>query len=402
MGFSGLFAIGLSGVNAFSTSLEAVSNNIANTQTTGFKRAQTDFSNLVTSLTADGGGIESGGVSANNRTLIAEQGAITRTNAQSDLAIVGDGFFVVSEQDNENAALAFTRAGGFRIADDGSLVNAAGYALRGAAIDASGSFSIGSLGGLETVNINAVPGLAAATSQLMLAGNLSAGLPVGESVRQNFQVFDADGTARTLALTFTANGGGSFAAAAAFADGAAETIATGTIAFDANGRLDQGASSFPSDLVIQTSGGQTVAANFGALASGPGATSFSTAETDGAAFAEIAGITISESGRITADFANGLSRDIFQIALANFTNPQGLEDGQNSTFQLTSLAGDLSLDIPQTGRAGAIEASALEISTVDIAQEFSTLIETQRAYSANTRVITIADELWQTLTQTAA
>ena len=102
MGFPGLFAIGLSGVNAYSASLEAVSNNIANTQTTGYKRVQTDFSTLIQGEAPEGG-LNGGGVQGVNRQLVTEQGAITRTNSATDLAVSGDGFFVVSETADGNA-----------------------------------------------------------------------------------------------------------------------------------------------------------------------------------------------------------------------------------------------------------------------------------------------------------
>lgn len=404
MTFSGIFAIGLSGVNAFATSLEAVSDNIANTQTTGFKRVRTDFSDLV-SANAAGGGITGGGVNAVNRQLVSEQGAITRTSSDTDLAVLGDGFFVVSNAADSTPAndpFVFTRSGGFSAQADGSLVNGAGFFLRAAPIGADGAATAASLNGLETVNINRIPGLAEATSAITLAGNLDASAPVGAVVTQNFQIFDADGAARPLALTFTKTAANQWAATAAMTGAAPESLGAGAIVFDAAGAIDQAASSFPSTLTIASNAGQRVDLDLTSLQQTTGVTRFSTAAADGAAFASLSGVEISEDGVITGVFANGLKRGLYQIALANFTNPEGLDDGANSTFLLNSAAGDLELNIPQSGRTGAIESAALEISTADIGQEFSTLIATQRAYSANTRVISVADELWRTLNQTAA
>lgn len=401
MTFSGMFAIGLSGVNAFTESLEAVSNNIANTQTTGFKRVRTDFSTLVAAEAA-GGGIFAGGVSAANRQLVNEQGAITRTASATDIAVSGDGFFVVSDSVDATAPFLFTRSGGFSIQEDGSLMNEAGFFLRAAPVGADGNAAVSGLSSLEIVNASRIPGLAEATSTITLAGNLDSGAASGATLAQHFQIFDADGNARTLALTFVKAGADRWNVAAAFADGAQETVATGDIVFGADGRIDDAASSFPASFAIAANAGQSVDVNFGSLTQGPRAAQFTVASADGAAFGALSGLEISRDGRITALFANGLRRDIYQIALANFVNAEGLEKGPRSTFLTNSAAGDLSLDIPQTGRAGAVEARALEISTVDIAQEFSTLIETQRAYAANTRIITVADELWRTLTQTAA
>lgn len=397
MAFSGLFAIGLSGVNAYASSLEAVSQNIANSQTTGYKREHVDFSTLVTSLSPDGG-IEGGGVGATGRTLFGEQGAITRTNSSTDIAISGDGFFVVSDSADAGAPVSFTRSGGFSAREDGLLVNEAGYFLRAAPINA-GAAAVSALASLEAVDINQFPTIAAATDQLTLSGNLSANAPVGSVTAQHFQVFDAEGTPRTLSLTLTSTGNGGFDAVAAFADGARETVASGTLIFGANGRLDANASTLP--LSFSPNSSQTIDLNIRSLTLGPGATQFTNTSANGAASGALNGVEISSDGRVIAQYSNGLTRDLYQIAIATFTNAEGLEIGSSSTYQLTTAAGALSLDNPQTGRAGALEGSALEISTVEIAQEFSTLIETQRAYSANTRVISIANELWQTLTQTA-
>lgn len=404
MSFSGVFAIGLTGINAFATSLEAVSNNIANTQTTGFKRLRTDFSDLVTSQLSEGG-ISGGGVDAVNRQLVTEQGALARTDTATHLAVSGDGFFVVSEApdiDASSSPFLFTRSGGFSVQTDGTLANEAGLYLQGAPVAEDGSFTLGGLGNLETVNINAVSGLAEATSALTLSGNLDANALSGATLAQNFQIFDENGDARQAALTFVKTGASQWAATAAFTDGAQETIATGGLVFDANGLVDQGASSFPASLAIAANAGQAVDLDFGALTQLAQATQITAASTNGSAFGALTGVEISRDGRVTALFANGLTRDIYQLALATFVNAEGLENGKSSTFLPASAAGALSLDIPQTGHAGAIESRALEISTVDIGQEFSTLIETQRAYSANTRIITVADELWRTLTQTAA
>ena len=397
MTFSGLFAIGLSGVNAYASSLESVSQNIANTQTTGYKRARTDFATLVSSLSPEGG-IEGGGVEATRRTLFAEQGAIARTNTATDIAISGEGFFVVSESADAGAPVSLTRSGGFAARADGLLVNEAGLILRAAPVGANGAASVGSLASLEAVNINHIPTLSEETSTITLSGNLSANAPAGAVVAQNFQVFDDDGASRNLALTLTAAGSRVFNATAAFTDGAQEILGAGTLVFDANGRLDASASSFPASL---SAGGQSIDLDLASLTLGPGASQFTTAEANGVAVGTLTGVEISRDGRIVAQFSNGLARDIYQLALANVVNADGLEEGATSTFLLTNAAGAVSLDIPQTGRAGAVEGAALEISTVDIAQEFSTLIETQRAYSANTRIISVADELWQTLAATA-
>ncbi len=292
MTFSGIFAIGVSGVNAFAAGLESVSSNIANTQTTGYKRLRTDFADLIPRNAPDlneavGSGVVGSGVGAQTRLLIEEQGAVTRTGNATDLAIAGEGFFVVTEDTDASpadGAFLFTRAGAFRADAAGNLVNEAGLFLRAAPAGADGTASIGALSALEVVNINRSPPLAAGAPAL------------------------------------------------------------------------------------------------GALT----------------------GVAVDDNGSVNATFANGEVRTLYEIPLALFANAAGLEDAADTTFRTTPDAGTLTLARSREGRAGAIENSALEQSTVDIGQEFSTLIATQQAYSTNARVISVADELWRTLTETAA
>ncbi len=293
MSINGIFSIGVSGVNAFATSLEAVSNNIANSQTAGYKRVQTDFADLVTQNAPDlneavGTGVTGTGVAATNRQLVSEQGAVTRTNNPTDLAIAGAGFFVVAESADANSATSpflFTRSGGFRPDAAGNLVNEAGLFLQGAPSGINGTAAVTSgLNALQTININRTPPLAAGAPAL------------------------------------------------------------------------------------------------GALT----------------------GVAFDNDGRLIGTFANGETRALFETPVALFANADGLEEAGDTTFRATPDAGALTLNRSAEGRAGSIESSALEISTVDIGQEFSTLIATQQAYSTNARVISVADELWRTLTQTAA
>ena len=288
MSFSGMFAIGVSGVNAFAQSLEAVSSNIANSQTDGYKRVRTDFSSLIPTDAPElsqtiGDASVGNGVVAQSRQLVNEQGAVTRTNVDTNIAIGGGGLFVVADTAGPNDDFLFTRAGGFTANGNGDLVNAGGYFLQGVAVSAAGSAAIsGNLSGLETINVNTVPAGAAA--------------PLG-AIRE---------------------------------------------------------------------------------------------------------IDISEDGFVTARYASGEEFSLFQIPLALFRNVDGLEEAEASAWRNSEISGEARLAIPGEGAAGRIENEAIELSTVDIGQEFSTLIAVQRAYASNARLISVADELLQTLVSTAA
>jgi flagellar hook protein FlgE len=276
MSFSNIFSIGLSGLSAFSAGLEAVSSNIANSQTAGFKRSAVDFSDLVASSVTTKGA----GVIAEGRNLVAEQGSLARTATETNLALSGAGFFVVAEETGaSNAPLLFTRSGDFSADAAGNLVNGAGYYLQGYAVS-GGADS----GALETVNINREP--------------------------------------------------------------------------------------------VRPSG----AGPLGALI----------------------GIEIDSDGRLVASYTSGERYALFRVPVALFANPDGLDRASGTAFRQTEQSGEAELARARQGRAGAVEGSALEISTVDIGREFTTLIETQRAYSTNARVISAADDLWKTLVETAA
>lgn len=283
MSFAGVFSIAVSGVNAFARSLAAVSTNIANSDTTGFKRTRTEFSNLVSAQTA-GAKSSAGGVGALNRTLAGEQGAVARTSVATNVAVAGAGYFVVSRDGESAPPFLFTRSGDFSANASGLLVNSAGYFLQGYATDEAGSAPVSGLTALQTIDITRAPPLAA-------------GAP---------------------------------------------------------------------------------------------------------AVGELSGIAIDDQGRVMARYATGETIALYQIPLALFANPEALEETRGTAFLGTTAAGALALAAPRSGRAGAIEGEAVEISTVDIGREFSTLIETQRAYATNARVISVADELWRKLTETAA
>jgi flagellar hook protein FlgE len=290
MSFSSLFSIGLSGLSAFSAGLEAVSSNIANSQTAGYKRVRTDFADLIPSDAPStdqtiGAGVSGTGVAAVSRRLAGEQGAVSRTDTPTNVAVSGDGFFVIAEEAATTGASSFlfTRAGDFTPDALGNLKNAAGYYLQATAVGADGRVGAGSLQSLETVNLNRTP-----------------------------------------------------------------------------------------------------------------------AGVDPAALGVMTKAEIDADGYVRATYANGATYALFRIPLALFSNPEGLEAAERTAFRNTTLSGDARLAAARTGSAGAIEGSAVEISTVDIGQEFSTLISTQRAYSTAARVVSTADELWRTLVQTAA
>ncbi len=428
MSITSIFAIGLSGVNAQSASLEAVSNNIANSQTVGFRRTRTDFSQLVAREQSAGSQTPGAGVNANTRSLINQQGFINRTQNDTDLAIAGSGFFVVSENagQNDDDQILFTRAGDFTINNDGNLINSAGLFLRGQSIGANGVGNIGGLGGLETINLSNIQGAGSATTTASLnavfsneatistqavtydpnnpATNLASG-SVTSDLRQNFTVFDEDGNSANLTLAFLRTGSNQIAVEA-FTSNAGQSlpIASGNLQFDADGSVSLINSTFPANISLSSLAGgnfEDLSLDLSNVSIAPGFNRVVNANSNGAPFGEVTGFNISNDGILSANLSNGLSRNLFQIPLAQFTNPEGLNAAGTTAFQFDPSAGTLSLGTAESLNFGRIEGGSLENSTVDIGLEFSTLIETQRAYAANSRILSIADDLLQTLNETA-
>ena len=428
MSISSIFAIGLSGVNAQSASLEALSNNIANSNTIGFRRTRTDFSQLVAREQSAVAGDTGTGVSANTRSIINQQGFIDRTQNTTDIAIAGNGFFVVSENaaTNEADEILFTRAGDFSINGDGNLINSAGLFLRGQAIGVNGPGNATTLGALQSINLGNIEGEGAATTSASLnavfsslaavsplaatynpanpATNLASGA-INSDLRQNFTIFDDDGNSTTLTLAFLRTGQNQIAVEAFDPNNpAALALSSGTLQFTPSGALDQANSTFPANIDLSSLDGgdfSTLSLNLESLSIASGANRVISSTSNGAPFGEVTGFEVNDTGILSATFSNGSTRDLFQIPLAQFTNPDGLIQAGTTAFQNSTAAGTLTLAAAGSENFGTIEGGSLETSTVDITQEFSTLIETQRAYAANSRILSIADDLLQTLNETA-
>ncbi len=424
MSFSGIFSIGLSGLNAHTTSLEAVSDNIANSQTVGFRRARTDFSQLIAQQQSARNNIAGNGVNATNRHLINEQGFINRTQSSTDLAISGNGFFVVSQTPDGNPTtepFLFTRAGDFRPDANGNLVNSAGYFLRGQAIGDDIN-NIGNLNSLQTVNINNITGAAVASTAIALNANFSVNAPLSSQaasyspndsfnnltsgaitpdLQQTFTVFDQAGNDRAITLSFLRTGPNQIAVEAFDATSSSGTpLASGNLTLNANGRVDQNLSTFPANLNLGN-GFSPISLDLNAITQTNSATRLISTNSNGAPTGTVTGFQVNSQGILNATLSNGQIQNLFQIPLALFTNAEGLNEAAATAFQFSPQAGDINLTVAGNGNAGRIESAALESSTVDISVEFSTLIETQRAYSASARILTVADDLLQTLNQTA-
>jgi len=443
MAFAALSS-GVSGLLAFTEGIGVISDNITNVNTIGFKETRNRFSTLVTE-TESVSRFSPGGVTNRARTLVSEQGLLQSTASQTDLGIDGSGFFVVKSAPRANSPegnIEFTRAGNFTPDAQGFLQNTSGNFLLGFPIDVQGNIptNIGDLDTLVPINISGLTGTAEATSEIGLRINLQSSLPITTGVvqddllnnnvpadfEQTITVFDAQGTDQELTLAAVKTGNNRFRfeifaqdpTAINMADGG--LVLSGEAVFNSDGSIDQFVQDFPSSTTVDPGPGQpinpvadltfengagteTVTFDLGTDGDKDGITQFDSLSTlisssvNGAVFGNVIGTSVSEDGIVTALFDNGLSRDVFQLPLANFPNPDGLTRLQGNNFGLSDQSGNFSIVLPGTGGAGTIAPSTLEASTVDLAQEFADLITNQRAFSAAARIITTSDEILEEL-----
>ncbi len=460
MSLSNALYSGVSGLFAQSAALAAISDNIANSQTVGYKRHETDFQTLVTAGTYSRGHYNAGGVLAQSTERVGAQGQLQRTTNGTDLGLDGAGFLVgAPSADGAAGARVFTRAGAFTPDDEGNLRNTAGYFLQGWPADADGTIASdpSDLTRLRTVNVLNAGGAAAATTRATVTGNLNAGQALsaeaatydpatnsmaaydattGAGTKPDFEVqvpvYDTQGNRRTLTMSLLrapdpANPGQALpnrwlAELRAVPASDVETggglsngqLRTGTLAFTADGKLDAANSTLltggalaigASDGAAPAAGGAKWADGLGVgaqsvtldLAGGltqlAGPSAIAAVTSDGSAPGALAGVEIDAQGFVTAVFDNGLSKRIAQVAIATFPNPDGLKALSGNAYQVSTDSGTFSLKAPGDGGAGRLSASTLEMSTVDLAAEFTGLITTQRAYSASSKIITTADEM---------
>lgn len=416
--YGGLFA-GVAAISAQSTAFAAISDNIANVNTTGYKETRVRFQTLVTESASDTQ-FAPGGVIARPFTDPEKQGQIQGTTSDTDLALVGEGFFVVNQTDGSEGEFFFTRAGSFNQDEDGNLVNTAGYYLQGWRTDTAGNVINATtqdlLTSLETVNLTGFSAIANPTTRVNIAANLPAASATGTTATTNVTIFDSLGTDHLLTVNWTKSAVANtwtYTVDLTNSNGNTNQVAAAqTIVFNGDGTLESvdgtaGATAATASTAL------TIPANFfstGANASTPtvvwGTFDSSTGlgqfddiyeatllNQDGSGPSDLLQVDVNEDGLITGQFRNGESRALYQLALASVPAATQLRQETGNAYALSNDSGELVLGRPGTQGLGFVQSEALERSTVDISAEFTDLIVTQRAYSAATRVITTGDEL---------
>ncbi len=426
------FNTALSGLQAASVDLSVTSNNIANVSTTGFKYSRGEFGDIFAvspfgnSPTAVGNGVQIDNVSQQ-----FGQGNLEFTDASLDMAISGQGYFVVT-QDLNGTQLSFSRAGEFRVNSDSYIVNNDGQFLQTFPVDSHGNVTSSSLNTTSPVQLPASTGTPSATTEVEIGVNLPAGdaglvstaFDPNQSTTYNSStsstIFDSLGESHVLTYYFVKD---PVAATRqwdvyTFLDGNSIDVTGGTtiantalgntdvarLVFNADGSLNSAVPAPPVNTSIPLSNGATpltITHDFANNITTQYSSGFSvnTLDADGFSTGNLTGINISEEGLIQAAYSNGISQPLGKIAMADFPNSQGLANQGSSSWTETIDSGSVITGEAGTGRFGLIQSGALETSNVDLTAQLVNLITAQRNFQANAKSIETANTLTQTIIQ---
>ena len=424
MSLFGAMNTAISGLSAQSAAFSNIGDNVANSQTVGFKRIDTNFQDYLTTSTATTN--QSGAVVARPDYVNSVQGTVTQTDNPLDLAIAGQGFFTVSRPIGEVKGVPvfrnlpeFTRAGDFSLNKDGFLVNGSGDFLNGWAADAKGALD-------ETVTVPIRIGQSGyspvASANAKLAANLPAS-PDGKPIATQIPIIDALGRSQTLDLSWTPAATANTWDVSISQGGAATPLGSATITFGAAGNpaapegtvgsvvgaggvtgsaYAAGGSATLSIAANFGAGAQAVTLDLGHFGQADGLTQYAgttyslrALSQDGVAPGSYSGVTMRPNGDVVVNYDNGQSRVQARVPIVTFANADALQRENGQAFSATRESGAAQTVESGTNGAGTLVASAVEGSNVDIAKEFTKLIVAQRAYSANTKLVTTADELLQ-------
>ncbi|MEE1612576.1 flagellar hook protein FlgE [Microvirga sp. CF3016] len=398
MSLYGVLRSGVSGMNAQSNKLGTVAENIQNSSTNGYKRASTEFSSLI--LPSSEGNYNSGSVTSRVRYTIADQGPIAYTTSASDLAISGNGFFVVSDP---SGSPYLTRAGNFvKDGRTGNLVNAAGFTLMGYKLGAGAvNPSLNSLDGVEPVNMASFAMQASGSTKATFKGNLPdstvAQIPPVVSQRSSLQVYDKVGNPIKVDIALSKINDTQWNITVSSASGALTGTTSMTLEFDADGKLNVPSATMPTSIMsFGIPGGETLALDMAGMTQLAGEYNV-VGEANGNAPSAVKDVEFAADGTVYAVYEDGTRVGAYRIPLANVSSPDNLSPRAGNVYETTAASGGYQVGFPEMSGFGSIASGALEGSNVDIGTELTAMIEAQTSYTANSKVFQTGSELLDVL-----
>ncbi|BBO88294.1 flagellar hook protein FlgE [Desulfosarcina ovata] len=413
---------GISGLKANTSAMAVIGDNIANVDTTGFKTSRVSFANIFSS-TLSQSGLEIGrGVTMNGVNPQWDSGSLENTTSGTDLAVNGTGLFVVT--DPSTGSTYYTRAGQFEWDSDGNLVTPDGFVVQGYSIDTDGE-----IGGLTDIALPNGTSDPSATTELTFGINLNSDAEAGDTFTSSITTYDSLGSEVILDVVFVADGSGGWDWSVDVDPTSATCNTGGHIEFDVEGNLDTTASYYDSDITVDddsdgdatndaVSGNPVIAitgldgaddmsiswsyldssGDSDGSITGYASESTKTAQSqDGYPSGSLQSVSVDEDGYFTGIYSNGSMIPFAQIALADFPSYSGLAKMGSNLYAESLSSGQALIGTANTASLGSVSSSTLEMSNVDLATEFVEMITTQRAYQANSKVITTSDEILQEL-----
>ena len=425
MSLLGAMDTAVTGLAAQSAAFSNIGDDVANSQTIGFKGTDTRFEDYLTSSTATQN--MSGAVVATPDYQNSLQGTITQSTDPLAMAISGQGFFPVSQdigtttqgQPVFSAQQQYTRAGDFQVNNQGYVVNGAGQYLNAWSVDASGNVNRTQL---APVQVNQSSDSPVATSTVSLAANLPATPSSTSPLTTQVPVYDSLGNQQQLTLSWTQSSTpGTWNVAISSPNASPQTMGTAQVSFgtggagapaglvnsitDPSGNTISYAAGQPAAFNIKAnfgSGPQTVSLNLGTFGQSNGLTQFAGTDIsvasinqNGSPSGSFTGLTANSNGDLVANYSNGQTRTIARVPVVTFADPNALQRQDNQAYTVTTNSGDALAQDAGANGAGALATGSVESSNVDIATEFSKLIVAQQAYSANAKLVTTSDQMLQ-------
>jgi flagellar hook protein FlgE len=405
----GSFSTPLSGLTSAQQQLQAVSNNLANIDTDGYKDQTLTFSDIFAQTGATNGRgdpVQIGsGVKVSSTDSNFTEGNLNATNTASNMAISGNGFFVTQGTDGMQN---YTRAGDFTTNNAGQLITPSGDLVLGYPA-VSGVVNVSAP--LQSLQVGSMTSPAVASTMIGITGNLNSDAAIGATApSSSLSVYDSLGSAHILSVSYTKTAAGtwSYTVTVPSADVVAgttgnTTVGSGTLVFNGSGQLDPSSTLGPISIPTLADGATVplaLAGPFGtatnptitqtAMASATSATT-----TDGFASGTLTSFTVQPDGTINGTFTSGNTLALGQVAVASFANNQGLTNVGSNNYQSTAASGAAVIGLAGTGGRGTVVGGSVEQSNVDIASEFAKLIVAQQAYSANAKSITTFNQVSQ-------
>lgn len=403
-----LFA-GVSGLRNHQLRMDVIGNNIANVNTVGFKRSKVTFQDMLSQNIRGASSPQNGkggtnpqqiglGVTVGSLNTIQTQGSSESTGKDTDMMVNGDGFFIVGDGANNY----YTRAGNFDFDSMGNLINSSGLLVQGWKADSTGT--IDTTQAISGITIPKGQSIAPkATTSAEYINNLDANTASGSSISSSLQVYDSLGNSYTIPVTFDKTGANTWDFnLGTLPTGVTASVATNTITFNADGSFatpDPPTTKVTLNFAsgVGSTSPQVVTVDFRGMTQYAGTSNVLMNSQDGYGSGVLTGYSVDKTGVITGMFSNGLTQQLAQVALANFNNASGLSKAGENLYTKTNNSGEPQVGTAGSGGRGEITPGALEMSNVDLSQEFTDMIITQRGFQANSRIITTSDEMLQEL-----